>query len=221
MPDMRKVLGFLAIAFALQMGSAFAIVGGPWDNNTYDGNTGGTYTGVIVMDNGSGIIRWSEGEEAQLSVLSESAIWYKGVVYFGTCFAVVDWVRKKFNGITSGRSLEIAGGPIFACSTDFKGKITQTQHAVRFQGGGRAVFYGEAGNTQTTTISPDGLTVTITRGGNDLIQTFRNKIRFRMYGSRTSYLRNNIVTAEPRTSINQPDFPAPPAGDGGGGADGF
>lgn len=176
---MRKALTLFAAVLALPVQSSFALVGGPWDFNDHQGNSTGTYQAIITMKNGSGICRFTEGPEAQISVFNVSSIFYKGVIYWGSCFAVVDKINKKVTGMTNGSadqfqntvSTEVsttgqgaaaqgtiqnqsgsgAAGVIGTCNTSWSGKVTSTAPIIEFKADGIAYFFGDLDQSITST----------------------------------------------------------------------
>lgn len=102
---MRKIITLILTVASLQVNSAFALSGGPWDFGTPGGNQNlGNYEGVIKMKNGNGLFRFSQGLEAQISVFNVSTVFYKGIIYFGSCFATVNATEGRVTGMTNGSS---------------------------------------------------------------------------------------------------------------------
>ncbi|CAN5152895.1 hypothetical protein BH23VER1_BH23VER1_37580 [soil metagenome] len=101
---MRKALTLVSTLLALGAHSASAHVGGPFSFNDHGGNQSGVYQAVITMKNGNGACRFSEGQEPQISIQSTSIIFFRGIVYAGTCFGIVDKNAKYVQGTTNGRS---------------------------------------------------------------------------------------------------------------------
>jgi len=100
---MRSTLISLFSLVALTTNS-LAISGGPWGDNV-TGNGGiGTYQAIIQIRNGSGIARFTEGRNAQVSPFNSSQIFFRGIVYVGTTFAVIDTNEKRVTGMTTGNS---------------------------------------------------------------------------------------------------------------------
>ncbi len=101
---MRKAITLVSTLLTLGAHSAFAHVGGPFSFNDHNGNQAGTYQAVLTMRNGNGMCRFSEGPEAQISPFNTSIVFYRGVVYAGTCFGIVDKDQKYVQGTTNGRT---------------------------------------------------------------------------------------------------------------------
>ena len=105
---MRSTLISLFSLVALTANS-FAISGGPWGDNVTGNGGQGTYQAIIQMRNGSGIARFTEASGgssagAQVSPFNSSQIFYRGIIYVGVCFAVVDTNEKRITGMTNGSS---------------------------------------------------------------------------------------------------------------------
>ncbi len=130
---MRSTLISLLSLVAL-MTNSLALSGGPWGDNTTGSNGGqGTYQAIIQMRNGSGIARFTEasggqGSGAQVSVFNSSQIFYRGIIYVGTCFAVVDTNKKRVTGMTNGSSsgFQSASGATDANSFNVNVSIGET-----------------------------------------------------------------------------------------------
>ena len=107
---MRSTLISLFSLVALTANS-LALTGGPWDDNSNTANGGqGTYQAIIQMRNGSGIARFTEGSGlagtsgAQVSPFNSSQIFFRGIIYVGVTFAVLDQNEKTVTGMTNGTS---------------------------------------------------------------------------------------------------------------------
>ncbi len=98
---MKKLIAFLAIA-AMQLTPAMATVGGPWSNNTFDSHIDGMYSGIMYTKNGTGIIRFSQSQNAQASAFSMSMLYHKGLTYSGSCQCNIDSDSKQVAGMTNG-----------------------------------------------------------------------------------------------------------------------
>lgn len=114
------------LLFALVMSfsaSAFALVGGPFDNGDYNQllDDRAVYQASLTMTNGLGMLQFgsnvslgptlaaggSTSSTTQTNnsigtVLDRSVIYYKGVVYFGMATGMVDLERKTITGFTNG-----------------------------------------------------------------------------------------------------------------------
>ena len=105
---MRSTLISLFSLVALTANS-LAISGGPFDDNLTGNGGQGTFQAILEIPNGSGIARWTEasggtGSGAQVSPLNSSQIFFRGIIYIGTTFAVIDSNRKRVTGMTNGSS---------------------------------------------------------------------------------------------------------------------
>jgi hypothetical protein len=158
---MRKIVTVVLTIFALQTNALYAWVGGPWSNNSSSGDVSGTYQGIIMMNNGSGMFRFAEGPEAQLSVFNVSSIFYKGIVYFGTCFAIVDTIARQVTGQTVGSSRGLTGasnnadpaatgGNIIIGPVDPGDPATEPAANASSSAGIAGVFGGVVGNCTTS-----------------------------------------------------------------------
>jgi len=107
---MKKLIAILTLV-AMQTTPALAWVGGPWSGNTHDNRVTGTFGGTITMKNGSGIFRFSATESAQMGAFNSSMIYYKGVTFFGSCQATIDFESKTVAGMTNGSAFNRNPGP--------------------------------------------------------------------------------------------------------------
>ena len=107
---MKKLIAIITL-MAMQATPALAWVGGPWSGNTYDGKTTGLFGGTITMKNGSGIFRFTSTETAQMGTYSSSMIYFKGITFFGSCQANIDFDAKTVDGITNGSAFNRNPGP--------------------------------------------------------------------------------------------------------------
>ena len=177
---MKKILLVLGLMLLLPVSESFALKGGPFDNNSYGGRRGGVYQIVMMIPNGNGIARFSDETSAQISVFSDSSVYYKGIIYIGNAFGVVDldsgYVTGMSNGTsdggqntnaeggyggagtapttttTQGRAFSSAGGNVGICNTSWTGKVDVQGANTRMSGKGVASFFGEL---DTTTIATD------------------------------------------------------------------
>ena len=229
-----------------QAAPSFALVGGPWDNNSYEGNNEGIYTAIMTMRNGSGIARFgvSGAEDPTISRFSESVVFYRGIVYLGSTFGHVDSLTKTVTAVTEGQTLSVAGGgPTQFCNTSWSGKIKNTRRSNYFTAKGEASFFGsfadeflpasEIEKTETANGPVDPVTqtpiftiVTVTTttipgvtGPNAAFPEIRTRTRVMVFGSRTSSITPGYpsATALPRTGVGAD---AISIGLGGGGAGG-
>ena len=78
---MKNILPFLAVIGLAIPPQAFALIGGPFDQNTPSGLYGGTYEAIYKFKNGNGIVRFSNSDAAaNLNFYSFSLIFYKGII---------------------------------------------------------------------------------------------------------------------------------------------
>ena len=127
---------FSLVAFAT---NSLAISGGPFDDNIVGNGGVGTFQAIIEIPNGSGIARFTEasggtGSGAQVSPFNSSQIFFRGIIYVGVTFAVIDQNRKRVTGMTNGSS------------QGFQSTTTNTTDTTN------AFFIGGAATTDTTTL---------------------------------------------------------------------
>lgn len=168
---MKKTISLLAAAFALQAAPAFAIVGGPWDNDNFNPTNSGTYQAAIFLRNGAGMARFSDTATGQFSAVNQSIIYYRGIVYEGSAFGFIDHNADTVIGITNGFTQTGAvdsdiGRNVDICNTQWTCRIREDAPVMRFSGKGEASFFGVLSTFQQTSsttqviVSPDGLTTT-------------------------------------------------------------
>ncbi len=107
---MKKLIALITLV-SMQATPALAWVGGPWSGNTWDGKPTGLFGGSITMKNGSGIFRFTSSESAQMGTFNSSMIYYKGVTFFGSCQANIDFDAKRVDGMTNGSAFNRNPGP--------------------------------------------------------------------------------------------------------------
>ena len=162
------VLGLMAL---LPVGKIHALQGGPFDFNSPGGLRGGVYQAIMMIPNGNGMCRFSDEQGATISLFSDSVVYYKGIVYVGNAFGVVDldigFVSGITNGVSnggqnsapqggfgapgaapqqpgaSGRAFSSSGGNTGICNTSFTAKVASQGASTRFYGDGVASFLGE------------------------------------------------------------------------------
>lgn len=213
---MRKLLAFLFTALVLQATPALALVGGPWDNNSHEGNSDGIFSATLILKGGIGLARWSQlADIPEIGRYSESVVWYKGAVYFGSCYGNVDMQSKKVTGITEGeinapRALgSRAAGPLGFCNTQWTGKVKDIRHSLSFSAKGDAAFFGDysseflpetvieitdtdvtidpnTGQATNTTVTTTTQTIPGASGPNAAFPKFRTRTSVLVFGSRTS-----------------------------------
>jgi len=187
---MKKSISLLAAAVVLQAAPAFAIVGGPWDNDNFNPTNSGTYQAAIFMRNGAGMARFSDTATYQFSRFNQSIIFYRGIVYTGTAFGFIDHNSDTVIGITNGDTTNTilvenaagltpgipfnglqgsvnsgSGANVQICNTQWTCKITRDAPIMRFSGDGEAAFFGDLTTidriTSVTTVIEEGDTETV------------------------------------------------------------
>lgn len=151
---MRKAITLVFTLMTLGAHSSFAHVGGPFSFNDPGGNQTGVYQAVITMQNGNGTCRFAEGQEAQISPQNTSIIFYRGIVYAGTCFGIVDKNAKYVQGTTNGSSNAGGSGSLLdtlASQTD-SFQVTGLDNTT----GAGGISSGSAGNIGTANTSWTG-----------------------------------------------------------------
>jgi hypothetical protein len=174
--NMKNRIALIAAVLTLQAVPSFALVGGPWDNDNFNPLNTGTYQAAIYMNNGIGMARFSDSTAAQFSRLNQSIIYYRGIVYTGTCFGMVDHTKNSVIGITNGDTANTvlaegvnglgpgapfnpltgtvdsgAGGNVQTCNTSWKCRIIEDAPVLRFEGDGHAAFFGDLSTIETIT----------------------------------------------------------------------
>lgn len=148
---MRKLLAFVLTAVVLQATPALALVGGPWDNNTHDGNSDGVFSASMILKGGVGLASWTQVSSLpEISRYAESVVWYKGAVYFGTTLARVDLQARKVTGVTNGEvgfsgisGASPSAGAVAFCTTQWRGKVKDISNSISFSAKGDASFFGD------------------------------------------------------------------------------
>lgn len=148
---MRKLLAFALTAVVLQATPALALVGGPWDNNSHEGNSDGIFSATMILKGGVGLASWSQVSSLpEISRYAESVVWYKGAVYFGTTTARVDVQARKVTGITNGEvsfsgisGASPSAGPVAFCTSSWRGKVKDVSNSLNFSAKGDVSFFGD------------------------------------------------------------------------------
>jgi hypothetical protein len=125
--------------------SAFALVGGPFDNGDYSElmDQNGVYQWTASMPDGMGEGQFNDSVSVGATVTSSSSstasttnnaigsvqdrsiFYYKGVTFFGQCFGIVDLSQKTISCITNGSSqVTIANTGSSSSSTTTTGAST-------------------------------------------------------------------------------------------------
>lgn len=175
---MKKFGAILSLVGLLSQNSAFAWLGGPYSNNTYDGITTGLFGGTIRGSNTTGVFKFIQNNEAFVSSFGDSVVYHKGMTYYGESYGQIDFNSSKVSGITNGNSaggntndpgqgpnfrsvfgtgfgVSNAGGENFTsavANSAWNGKITNKKFAMRFTGKGEMSFFG---NPTETTVTVD------------------------------------------------------------------
>jgi len=107
---MKKIGAILSLVGLLSQNSALAWVGGPYSNNTYDGQTDGTFGGTIRGTKTSGIFKFSQNSFAPyVSPFGDSIVYHGGLAYYGECYGQVDFDSSSVSGITNGANNGLNG----------------------------------------------------------------------------------------------------------------
>ena len=172
---MKKLFSLITALFALSAIPASAIVGGPWDGNNFNQTNSGIYQGVIVIQNGMGMFRFSDpsltADQFQTDTqgaprTNQCVVFYKGAVYSGTIFGMADWNNREVNGIFNGDVTNTGLGAIDpdmnfhsedrsieTCNLFFKGEMKDDAPIMRFSGKGSANFFGQLNAREETRIT--------------------------------------------------------------------
>ena len=97
-----KQLTALFTIFAMFTGQAFAWIGGPYSNNTYDGFDGGIFQYTFRGNNVSGMARFTQNTSSSYnSEFGDSVTYYNGITYYGESYGFVDFVSGIVDGIVN------------------------------------------------------------------------------------------------------------------------
>lgn len=182
---MKKVFGIFAAVILMPSLQVQAWVGGPWSNNSYQANgDDGVYEAVGSLTDGTAMYRWAVNNQGagsnttfthpagsvngasssnvQFGGLFGSAnphiIWYRGIVYYGRCFGLVNSGLhgglvmvtgnatddasiggQTLNGIT----LQSVGANVKGiANSTFRARINRSSYNKRFHGYGQVHFIG-------------------------------------------------------------------------------
>ncbi len=219
---MKQVFGIFSAIILMPAFQVQAWIGGPFSNNSYQTNgDDGIYEAVGSMTDGTAMYRWAvhnenpggvaivgpnAGGETTSNVLfgglvgavSPHVIWYRGVVYYGRCFGIVNsglngTVLVTGNATNAGSVFDNTGNPVGAnangvlitpplttpatksvANSTFRAKITQKYPMKRFHGRGQVHYFGAAG-------APDGITNFLQHG---------HKVGMKVFGAQVSYQVN-------------------------------
>ena len=171
---MKKLFSLITALFALSAIPASAIVGGPWDGNNFNQTNSGIYQGVIIIQNGMGMFRFSDPSltadqfqtDQAVQRTNQCVVFYKGAVYSGTIFGMADWNNREVNGIFNGDvtntgleaidpdlNFQDEERSIETCNLFFKGEMTDDAPIMRFSGKGQANLFGQLDTVETDTIT--------------------------------------------------------------------
>ncbi|RYD38026.1 MAG: hypothetical protein EOP86_02000 [Verrucomicrobiaceae bacterium] len=99
---MKKIGAILSLVGLLSQSSAFAWIGGPYSNNTYDGNPGGVFSGTIRGRNTTGLFKFAQDAQPYVSTFGDSVVYHKGMTYYGESYGQIDFNTSLVSGITNG-----------------------------------------------------------------------------------------------------------------------
>ncbi len=200
---MKKILSIASALLLIQVSTASAIVGGPWDNDNYaEGREAGIYQAVATMRNGMGIMRFGNNPNTvnlniqnddgttELNAANQSVWWYQGVTYAGDTWAIVDMRAKSVVGINTADSrdptalnapINTPAGQATPTNRGNRRFLTANWHAtirtqtpqVRFDGSGTVAVFGELENVSSTLIQ-NITTPDVTGPGGTIIVTATN-----------------------------------------------
>ena len=98
---MKQFTALLTI-FAMFSSQAFAWVGGPYSNNTFDGFDGGIFQYTFRGNNVSGLARFTQNTSSSYnSEFGDSVVYYNGVTYYGESYGFVDFVSGFVDGMVN------------------------------------------------------------------------------------------------------------------------
>ncbi len=209
------------ILFALVMSfsaSAFALVGGPFDNGDYNEllDADGIYQWTAYLSNGLGQGQFASGvslgpsianggggsnstqtTNSSVGTVSDRSIYYyKGVTFFGGCFGMVDMSQKTISCVTNGQS-----------------EVTLSQQGASTSTGG-ILLIGTASNVNATTnvVNNGSLGFVANSEWNGTIGPVQPTLKFKGEGQLTvlspdvqpllSNLAQQIVQAATGTAVN-------------------
>ena len=179
---MKKVFGIFAAVILMPALQVQAWVGGPWSNNSYQANgDDGIYEAVGSLTDGTAMYRWAVNNEGTGSGTTFTApngavgstsnvqfgglfgsqnphvIWYRGIVYYGRCFGIVNsglhggLVMVTGNAsdtglanglVLNGVQLTTAANPKSIANSTFRARINRSSFNKRFHGYGQIHFIG-------------------------------------------------------------------------------
>ena len=181
---MKKVFGIFAAVILMPALQVQAWVGGPWSNNSYqDNGDDGIYEAVGSLTDGTAMYRWAVNNEGTAAGTAFTApagaingahasnvqfgglfgstnphvIWYRGIVYYGRCFGIVNsglhgglvmvTGNATDNALSGGQNLNgvtltAAANPKSIANSTFRARINRSSFNKRFHGYGQVHFIG-------------------------------------------------------------------------------
>lgn len=159
---MKQAFGIFAALILMPSFQVQAWIGGPWSNDSYQTNgDDGVYEAIGSMTDGTAMYRWAVnnnnaggtamvGGQANGALTSNvqfgglvgaqnpHVIWYRGIVYYGRCFGIVNSNMKSVicTGNASDTGLNGAGGQMNGVNLS-AGAVTNLE--VENQNGGATV----------------------------------------------------------------------------------
>lgn len=160
---MRKLLSLLAATLFLTASPSFALVGGPWDNNVYGGNTDGIWSTIYRFKNGGGVGQFNSKldpvgyfttvNDTVIFVpfnFGSSSIFYKGQHYLGNSSGLVDYNTGTVAGTSFGQTQ--FDNPAAEANTTWQGKVDVDTRRYSGKGTGGFQVYEKV----RAALEPDG-----------------------------------------------------------------
>lgn len=168
----RTMKNFIALTAAVGLAlpaQSYALVGGPFDQGSPTGLSGGTYEAIYKFQNGNGIVRFAQSN-AFLNVYSFSLIFYKGIIYQGNAAGSINFKEGYATGMSSGTTVGMNPGAglstpedpsqdfgesftffanggsarnIGICNSSWFGKTKENGYNTTFSGEGVMNFFGQ------------------------------------------------------------------------------
>jgi hypothetical protein len=198
---MKRILASLAVAVLGISTQASAIVGGPFDNGSHSAQNeaGARYQAILTFANGSGYTSFSP--EARIAIIqttdvstrssmvNRSVLYYKGIVYVGGAFGMIEDDEKYIQGElnassdvsnTVQQSTQQAGffsfssqastvsstvtssNRSFGVNGNFEARIYQTAPILKFRGKGELSFLSPSGSDSIAGLAFNGYSGLIT-----------------------------------------------------------
>ena len=153
---MKKLLCIAASILFIPAGSALALVGGPWDHDSFQHNQeSGIYQGVATFVDGSGIFRFGVSNDSlTLPSLGLSVWWFRGITYQGNCQGMVDIPARIVVGINTAFSTQLgsiqnSGRNRERLTANWMADIYTQIPQVRFSGSGTFAVFGDLDEEDT------------------------------------------------------------------------